>query len=247
MAASGLQRPFLGFRPGLRFANRRLLNNSSTAIFGTQTQSLGNLFNGNEASARFDYNWNASNRMFAQFNWFHSTDTFGPCDSACTRGFTNPSRSYLPEWAVELCAHLLRARSSMNFGSATRKTTPESRPPNPEYLRSTSTTALRALAPIAAIRSSSRSTTTATATWSRSAMESTASRSASISSATLRTANSTSPGRRTKCSIRSTSQPTAPAGEAAGVDPGFANGNPAHLATNVRHWRNLEFGGILPG
>ena len=64
--------------------------NSSVAIFGTQTQSLGNLFNGNEASARLDYNWNASNRMFVQFNWFHSTDTFGPCDSACTRGFTQP-------------------------------------------------------------------------------------------------------------------------------------------------------------
>ena len=70
--------------------------NSSVAIFGTQTQSLGNLFNGNEASARLDYNWNSSNRMFAQFNWFHSTDTFGPCDSACTRGFTNPSKSYFP-------------------------------------------------------------------------------------------------------------------------------------------------------
>ena len=34
----------------------------------------------------------------------------------------------------------------------------------------------------------------------------------------------------------------APAGEAAGVDPGFINNTPAQLADNVRHWRNLEFG-----
>ena len=105
--------------------------NSSVAIFGTQTQSLGNLFNGNEASARLDYNWNASNRMFAQFNWFHSTDTFGPCDSACTRGFTNPCQELLPEWTVELRAHFLARRLSMNFGLATRRTTRESRRPRP--------------------------------------------------------------------------------------------------------------------
>lgn len=70
--------------------------NSTVAVFGTQTQSLGNLFNGNEAMARLDYNWNASNRMFAQFNWLHTTDQFGPCYSYCTRGFKNPSRNYDP-------------------------------------------------------------------------------------------------------------------------------------------------------
>ena len=70
--------------------------NSTVAVFGTQTQSLGNLFNGNEAMARLDYNWNTNNRMFAQFNWLHTTDQFGPCYSYCTRGFTNPSRNYDP-------------------------------------------------------------------------------------------------------------------------------------------------------
>jgi len=69
---------------------------SSVAIFGSQTQTLGNLFNGNEASARIDYNWNSNNRMFAQFNWLKETDTFGPCSAACTRGFSNPSRSLFP-------------------------------------------------------------------------------------------------------------------------------------------------------
>ncbi len=78
-------------------ANRNAaFTNSSTAIFKTQTQTLGNLFNGNEASLRLDYNFNANNRTFAQFNWFKSTDQFGPCDAACTRGFSNPSKSYFP-------------------------------------------------------------------------------------------------------------------------------------------------------
>src|SRR5438552_4081602 len=34
----------------------------------------------------------------------------------------------------------------------------------------------------------------------------------------------------------------APYSEGAGVDPGIISGHPAQLATNVRHWRNLELG-----
>jgi outer membrane receptor protein involved in Fe transport len=70
--------------------------NSTVAIFGTQTQSLGNLFNGNEAMGRLDYNWNSNNRMYLAFNWLHETDEFGPCYSYCTRGFTNPANDYFP-------------------------------------------------------------------------------------------------------------------------------------------------------
>jgi hypothetical protein len=76
--------------------NMMPVQNTSVAVFGKQTQSIGNLFNGNEASARLDYNFNANNRVFAQFNWFKSTDTFGPCIADCARGFYNPSRSYFP-------------------------------------------------------------------------------------------------------------------------------------------------------
>jgi hypothetical protein len=70
--------------------------NNSVAIFGTQTQSLGNLFNGNEAMGKIDWNWNTSNRLSIAFNWLHETDQFGPCYSYCTRGFYNPSKSYFP-------------------------------------------------------------------------------------------------------------------------------------------------------
>jgi hypothetical protein len=70
--------------------------NTTTAIFGTQTQSLGNLFNGIEGSGRIDYSPNSNNRLFVQFNWLHETDSFGPCYSYCTRGFTNPANNHFP-------------------------------------------------------------------------------------------------------------------------------------------------------
>jgi hypothetical protein len=69
---------------------------SSVAIFSSQVQTLGNLFNGNEASGRIDFNPNASNRLFLQFNWLKTTDSFGPCSAACTRGFSNPTRNIFP-------------------------------------------------------------------------------------------------------------------------------------------------------
>jgi len=68
--------------------------NSSAAIIGSQSQ--GNLFNGNEGSGRLDYNWNTNNRVYVNFNWLKTTDSFGPCLPNCDRGFSNPTRSYFP-------------------------------------------------------------------------------------------------------------------------------------------------------
>lgn len=73
---------------------------NSVAIFKSQTQTLGNLFNGNEASLKVDYNWNANNRTYVSFNWFKTTDQYGPCDAACARGFTNPQKVYLPNGQI---------------------------------------------------------------------------------------------------------------------------------------------------
>ena len=81
---------------------------NSIALFKSQTQTLGNLFNGNEASLRLDYNWDANNRTYVAFNWFKTTDQFGPCDAACARGFTNPQKSLFAQRADQLGAHLFR-------------------------------------------------------------------------------------------------------------------------------------------
>ncbi len=68
----------------------------SVAVFGTQVQTIGNLFQGKEASGRIDYQPSERNRFFLQYNWLRESDTFGPCTAACSRGFTNPSRNIFP-------------------------------------------------------------------------------------------------------------------------------------------------------
>jgi hypothetical protein len=72
------------------------IQESSVATFGTQTQTLGNLFNGNEASLRIDYNWNSNNRFYINYNYNRQTDKFGPSNIAATRGFTNPGHDNFP-------------------------------------------------------------------------------------------------------------------------------------------------------
>jgi hypothetical protein len=72
------------------------IQETSVATFKTQTQNLGNLFNGNEASLRVDYNWNTNNRFYINYNYNRQTDSFGPCTASCTRGFANPLRNNFP-------------------------------------------------------------------------------------------------------------------------------------------------------
>jgi outer membrane receptor protein involved in Fe transport len=72
------------------------MQETSAATFGTQTENLGNLFNGNEASLRLDYNWNSNNRFYINYNYNRQTDTFGPSNIAAVRGFSNPTRSNFP-------------------------------------------------------------------------------------------------------------------------------------------------------
>jgi outer membrane receptor protein involved in Fe transport len=73
------------------------IQEQSVSTYGTQTQSLGNLFNGNEASIRLDYDPSSINRFYVNFNYLRETDTFGPCPtSSCARGFANPTRGLFP-------------------------------------------------------------------------------------------------------------------------------------------------------
>jgi Carboxypeptidase regulatory-like domain/TonB dependent receptor len=92
---------FVGRDPATGVSNMAF-QESSVAIFKSQTQTLGNLFNGNEASLKLDYNWNSNNRSYLQFNWWKQTDNFGPCSAACARGFTNPQKVYYPNGQFSL-------------------------------------------------------------------------------------------------------------------------------------------------
>jgi Carboxypeptidase regulatory-like domain/TonB dependent receptor len=77
------------------------IQENSVATFGTQTQTLGNLINGNEASLRVDYNWNTNNRFYINYNYLRTTDQFGFCPTtSCTRGFANPFRGLFPQGSL---------------------------------------------------------------------------------------------------------------------------------------------------
>ena len=73
---------------------------SITSVFKQQQNltSGGNLFNGNEAYLRVDYNPGQNDRIFASFNWLKETDTFGPGLPQSVRGFLNPNKSVLPNF-----------------------------------------------------------------------------------------------------------------------------------------------------
>ena len=65
-------------------------------IFGSQT--VGNLFNGNEWSARIDW-IHGNDRVFGEYYWQRSSDSFGPGNaSSGIHGFKNPSDSHTPNF-----------------------------------------------------------------------------------------------------------------------------------------------------
>ncbi|MFZ1010046.1 MAG: carboxypeptidase regulatory-like domain-containing protein [Candidatus Sulfotelmatobacter sp.] len=215
--------------------------NTSVAIFGSQTQSLGNLLNGNEASARLDYNWNTNNRTFIQFNWFHSTDSFGNCDAACARGFTNPTRnfdpngqlSYVRTFSPTIINEARIGYTQNNLGIVT------SRPGVPSIYFDDGTTGFGSYSGYPQFFKEHD--------YSYGDM-------VSISHGKHSIKVGVDIKRNIENSEFNVARPSyemfdpayfaadAPAGQAAGVDPGFITNSPAQLADNVRHFRNLEFG-----
>jgi len=215
--------------------------NSSTAIFNTQTQTLGNLFNGNEASARLDYNWNASNRTFAQFNWFHSTDQFGPCNAACTRGFSNPSRSFFPNGQFSY-VHTFSGTVVNEFRVGYTQNNTGIKVNHggvPDIYFDDGTAGFGSYSGYPQFFKEHD--------YSYGDM-------VSISHGKHSIKLGVDVKRNIENSEFNVARPSyemfdpmyfaadAPAEQVAGVDPGFVGNNPAQLATNVRHWRNVEFG-----
>src|SRR5579872_4285535 len=221
--------------------NTMAVQNSSVAVFGTQTQSIGNLFNGNEASARLDYNFNANNRTFAQFNWFKSTDTFGPCIADCARGFYNPSRSYFPNgqfsyvhtFSGSVVNEFKAGYTQNNLGIVTQY------PGVPQAYFDDGTAGFGSYAGYPQFFKEHD--------YSYGDM-------VSISHGKHSIKAGVDFKRNIENSEFNVARPSyemfdpiffaadAPAEQVAGVDPGFVGNSPAQLATNIRHWRNLEFG-----
>jgi hypothetical protein len=215
--------------------------NKSVAIFKTQTQTIGNLFNGNEASARLDYNWSASNRTFAQFNWFHSTDQFGPCDAACSRGFSNPSRSFFPNGQFSY-VHTFSGTVVNEFraGYTQNNTGIQTNHGGvPSIYFDDGTAGFGSYSGYPQFFKEHD--------YSYGDMVSISHGKHSIKVGVDFKRNIENSEFNVARPSYEMYDPTffaadAPAEEVAGVDPGFVGNNPAQLATNIRHWRNLEFG-----
>jgi hypothetical protein len=62
-----------------------------------RSQVADNLFNGNEASLRLDFNLGESDRLFGQFNWARSNDEY-TASAFSLRGFRNPSQVTTPNF-----------------------------------------------------------------------------------------------------------------------------------------------------
>ena len=66
-------------------------------IFGSQTS--GNLFDGNEWSTRIDWVKGQNDRIFGEYYWQHSFDTFGGLNaSSGIHGFKNPTGTHTPNF-----------------------------------------------------------------------------------------------------------------------------------------------------
>lgn len=93
---AGSQGVAYNMNPAVLARRNMPFQDTSVALFGSQTQTLGNLFNGKEWSGRLDYTPGAANRIYVNYNWLRTTDTNGSCAPQCTRGFTNPTRTMFP-------------------------------------------------------------------------------------------------------------------------------------------------------
>ncbi|HXM92755.1 MAG TPA: carboxypeptidase regulatory-like domain-containing protein [Candidatus Dormibacteraeota bacterium] len=90
---------YLGAPPALlagQITNRNMpFLNEGTLLFGSQTK--GNLFDGNEWSTRIDWVKGQNDRIFGEFYWQHSSDSYGPSATGSSmHNFKNPTAAHYP-------------------------------------------------------------------------------------------------------------------------------------------------------
>ena len=228
-------------------ANRDLpFVGTGVAIFGQQTGSLANnpnLFNGNEATGRIDWNINDKNHIFGQFNWLKATDTYGPCAAigACMRGAAQPLRNLYPN-AQFSWVHTFSPTIVNEFRAGyvqNNQTIGATIPGMPQPYFDDGTAGFGSYNGYPQFFKEHIYTygDMVSVTKGRHNMK---------MGVDIR--------RNIENSEFNVARPSYeffdplffaidhPAEEVGGVDPGIISGNPAQLASNVRHWRDVEFG-----
>jgi outer membrane receptor protein involved in Fe transport len=240
--AAGCATPITVGQSATQLANRTLpFQQSTVAIFGTQ--AIGNLFNGNQWSARVDHNLSDKDRIFGKFYYQHTADRYGPSNTSNLRGFKNPTSNDFPNFSLSW-SHIFSPTviNELKVGYA-RNSTNIGVPPEqagvpsigfgsgeigfgayngyPQFFHEN----IYSYSDMVAINKGKH---------------------AIKIGADIR--------RNIENSEFNVARPSyyffdqlflaadAPAEQVAGVDPGILSGTPAELATNNRAWRNVEFG-----
>jgi len=214
---------------------------NSVALFGQQTQVFGNLFQGKEASGRVDYRLSEKDRFFVQYNWLRNDDNFGPCTPACTRGFTNPTHNIYPNGGFTW-DHTFGPRVINEFRAGYNsflQTIGTDIPGVPSIVMDDGASGFGSYNGYPQLFKEHQYI------YSDMVSVSHGSHNIKIGADVKRNIeNSEFNVARPSYEFTDTIwfAADAPYLEVAGVDPGFVSGQPAKLASNVRHWRNVEFG-----
>ncbi len=215
---------------------------NTNGLFKQQTKD--NLFNGNEASARIDYNLSENDRMFGQFNFFHDSDKYGPSGNTSysgSRGFFAPQTNSFPNLQFTY-SHTFNPNLVNEFRAG--------------YTGNISNTGtLFPGVPQVALDDGSMGFGAYNG-YPQTFHENiyTYSDMVSIQKGNHSLKVGADVRRNIENSLFNVARPSyyffdplyfaadAPYGQAAGVDPGIISSSPSHLQPNVRHWRNAEIG-----
>ncbi len=248
-AAAGCSTP-LALTPGT-FNRDDPFQLNTVAFNGSQNQNNvneGNLFNGWETSARIDYNFSSKDRLFFQLNWNRLTDSFGFPNTVSNSGgrgsaFLNPVLQKAPNGQISYIhtfspsvLNELRAGYTLNIalGDVSVAT-----PGVPDIRFDDGTMGFGSYA--------GYPQTFHENIYTYSDM-------VSISHGKHSMKVGVDFRRNIENSQFNVARPSyyffdplffaadSPYTQTAGVDPGILTGQTAHLASNIRHWRNLEMG-----
>ena len=241
-ATAGCSVP-LALQPGIANRDAPFLQAS---VINFPSQTVGNLFNGNEASLRVDYNLNENNRFFASFNWFRDSDNFGPFNASFSsaRGFLNPQTGFFPNGQFSFI-HTFSPRVLNEFkaGYTLNKTSTVTNTPGvPQIYFVDGSAGFGSYNGYPQFFKDH--------VYSYSDM-------VSVSHGNHNMKMGLDVRRNLENSEFNVGRPSyyfndqiyfavdAPFQENAGVDPGILSGNAPALATNKRHWRNWEYGAFF--
>lgn len=214
----------------------------TVAIF--KSQQLNNLFQGHEGSLRLDYNPNEKNRFFVSGNWMQRTDVFGPGLPASARGFLNPTQAKYPNLQINF-VHTFTPNILNEFRAGYLGNILLQKPSTkgvPEVALDDGSLGFGSYSGYPQFFKEN------VYTYSDLVSISHGNHSLKIG-ADVRRNIENSEFDVSRPSYYFTDQLAftgdLPYGEAAGTDPGIISGQSSHLSTNIRHWRNVEFGAFF--